>query len=72
LRRNCFSKHIIEGRIEEEIDVTVRQGRRSYQLLDDLKETGGFRELKEEELARTLWKTCFGRGYRPIVRQIME
>jgi hypothetical protein len=28
--------------------------------------------LKEEALDRTLWKTRFGRGYGPVVRQITE
>jgi hypothetical protein len=34
-RRNCFLKHIIEGKIEE---VKEGQRRRHKQLLDDLKE----------------------------------
>jgi len=25
--------------------------------------------LKEEALVRTLWRTCFGKGYRPVVQQ---
>jgi hypothetical protein len=28
--------------------------------------------LKEVALDRTLWRTCFGRGYRPVVRQTTE
>lgn len=32
-------------------------------LLDDLKETMGYRKLKEEELDGILWRTDFGRGY---------
>jgi hypothetical protein len=28
--------------------------------------------LKEEVLDRTLWRTCFGRGYGPVVRQTAE
>jgi hypothetical protein len=28
--------------------------------------------LKEEALDRTLWRTRFGRGYGPVVRQITE
>jgi hypothetical protein len=38
LRRNCFLKHVIEGKIEGRIEVTGRRGRRHKQLLDDLKE----------------------------------
>jgi len=30
------------------------------------------RKLKEEALDRTRWRTRFGRGYGPIVRQTME
>jgi hypothetical protein len=37
LGRNCLLKHAIEGKIE----VTRRLGRRSKQLLDDLKEKRG-------------------------------
>ena len=32
-------------------------------LLDDLKETRGYRKLKQEALDRTLWRTRFRRGY---------
>jgi hypothetical protein len=28
--------------------------------------------LKEEALDRTLWRTRFGRGYGPVVRQTIE
>ena len=38
LRRNCPLKQVIEGKIEERIDVTERRGRRRKQLLDDFKE----------------------------------
>ena len=41
LRRNCLVKHIMEGKIEGELEVTVRRGRKRKQLLDDLtKKTG--------------------------------
>jgi hypothetical protein len=39
LRRNCLLKQVIEGNIEGRIEVTGRRGRRSKQILDDLKET---------------------------------
>ena len=52
LRRNCLLKYIIEGKIEEGIEVTERQGRRRKQLLDDLKETRVYWKVKEEELDR--------------------
>jgi hypothetical protein len=47
--------------------MTGRRGRRRKQLLDDLKETGGYRKLKEEELDRAVWRVRFGRGYGPVV-----
>jgi hypothetical protein len=39
LRSNCLLKHFIEGKLGRGIDVTGRQGRRSKQLLGDLKKT---------------------------------
>jgi hypothetical protein len=41
-------------------------------LLDDLKETSGYRKLEDESLDRFLWRTRFGRGYGPVVRQTAE
>jgi hypothetical protein len=61
LRRNCLLKHIIEGQLE----VMGRRRRRLKQLLDCFKETRGYWKLKEEALARTVWRTRFGRGYWP-------
>jgi hypothetical protein len=43
LRRNCLLKHFIEGKIEGRIEVKGRRGRRRKQLLDDLRETRGYR-----------------------------
>jgi predicted AlkP superfamily pyrophosphatase or phosphodiesterase len=68
LRRNCLLKHCIEGNIE----VTGRRGRRRKQLLDDFKEKRRYWKLKEEALDRTVWRTRFGRGYGPVVRQTMQ
>jgi hypothetical protein len=69
LRRNCLLKHVIEGKIEGRIGVTKIRERRCKQLMDELKEQRGYYKLKEEALDRTLWRTCFGRGYGPVVRQ---
>jgi hypothetical protein len=69
LRRNCLLQHIIEGKIEGRIKVTVRRGRKRKQLLEDLRQTGGFEKLKEDSLDRTLFRTRFGRGYGPVIRQ---
>jgi hypothetical protein len=49
--------------------VTVRRGRRRKQLLDELREARGYCKLKEEALDRTVWRTGFGRGCGPVVRQ---
>ena len=46
-----------------------RRGRRRKQLLDVLKEKGGYLKFKEETRDRTQWRTRFGRGCVPVVRQ---
>ena len=46
--------------------MTGRQERRSWQLLDDLKEKRNFRQLNEKALDRSMWRTGFGRGYGPL------
>jgi hypothetical protein len=38
-------------------------------LLDDVNEKRRHLKLKEEALDGTLWRTRFGRGYGPVVRQ---
>jgi hypothetical protein len=38
---NSLLKHVIAGKIEGDIEVAGRQGRRRKQLLDDLEETRG-------------------------------
>jgi hypothetical protein len=63
---------VIEGNLEGRIEMTRRRGRRRKQVLDDLKEKRGYWKLKEEALDRTLWRTPFGRGYGPVVRQTAE
>ena len=57
LSRNCLIKHVIEGKIEGIIQVTGRWGRRRKQLLDDLKETRGYWNLKEENSLRKRQRT---------------
>jgi hypothetical protein len=42
LRRNCFLKRVLEGKMEGRIEVTGRRGKRRKQLLNDLKEKGGY------------------------------
>jgi hypothetical protein len=72
LCRNCLLKHIIEGKMKGRIEETGRHGRRCRQLLDDFKEMRRYWKLKEEALDRTVWRTRFGRGYGPVVRQTTE
>jgi hypothetical protein len=69
LRRNCLLRHVIEEKIKGVIEMTGRRGRRCRKLLDDLKEGKGYSHLKEEALDRTMWRSCFGRGFGPVVRQ---
>jgi hypothetical protein len=69
LRRNCLLQRVIEGKIQRGIEVTGRQGRRCRKLLDDLKGRRGYSHLKEEALDCTMWRTGFGRGFGPVVRQ---
>jgi hypothetical protein len=52
--------------------MTGRRGRRRKQLLDDLREKRRYWNLEKEALDRTLWRTRFGRGYRPVIRQTTE
>jgi hypothetical protein len=69
LRRICLLKYVIEVKIEGRIDVTGRQRRRCKELLDDLEENRGFSKFNKERLDRTLWRTRFGSGYGPVLRQ---
>ena len=72
MRRNCLLKHIIEEKIDGGMEVTGSQGIRRKQLLDDLKETRVYWKLKDEAVDYTLWRTRFGIGYGPVVRQTTE
>ena len=62
LRRNCFLKHVTEGKIEGRIvEVTGRRGRRHKQLLNDLKERRAFSKLKKGStrsrcVEKSFWK----------------
>jgi hypothetical protein len=63
---------VIEGKLEGRREITGKRGRRRKQLLDDVKEKRRYWKLKEEALDRTLWRTRFGREYRPVVRKTTE
>jgi hypothetical protein len=69
LCRKCLLQRVIEGKIKGGIEVTGRRERRHRKLLDDLKERRGYSHLKEEALARTMWRARFGRDFGPVVRQ---
>jgi hypothetical protein len=69
LRRNCLTKRIIKGKIERSLGVIGRRGRRRKHQFDDLRERREYWKLKEDTLGRTIWRTRFGRGYGPVVRQ---
>jgi hypothetical protein len=56
--RNCFIKHVIDGKVEE----MRRQRRRSKQLLNDLKETTRYWKLQEEALDRSMLGTHVEKG----------
>jgi len=47
---------------ERETDRQERLESIHEQILDNLKDTRGYWELKEKELYYTMWRTCFGRG----------
>jgi hypothetical protein len=60
------------GKINGEMEVTRRRGRRRRKLLDDLKDKRGYSHLKEEALDCTMWRARFGRGFGRVVRQTIE
>jgi hypothetical protein len=60
---------IVIIKIQGEIEVKGRQGRRCRKLLDDLQERRGYSHLKEQALDRTMWRAGFGRGFGPAVKQ---
>jgi hypothetical protein len=49
-----------------------RRGRGRKKLLGVVMEMRRYRKSKEEALDRTVWRTCFGRGYGPVVGQTGE
>jgi len=46
--------------------------KKTYAISDDFEENRGCWELKEETLDCPLWRTRFGRGCGPVVRQTVE
>ena len=72
LRRNCLLKQVIEEKIQGEMEVTRRRGRRRRKLLDDLKDGRGYSHLKEEALDSTMWRNRFGGSFESVVTQNTE
>jgi len=72
LRRNCLVKQVIGGKIEGEMEVKIRRGRRRKKLLDDLKDRRGYSHLKKVALDHTMWRNSFGGGFGTVVRQTTE
>jgi hypothetical protein len=60
-------KHVIEGKIQGQIEVTRRRRRRRKNLLDNLGDRRGYYHLKEEALDRIKWRNRFGRGFGHVV-----
>ena len=54
------------------MEVTETQERRRQLLLGDRQKTTGYWKLKEKAPDRTVWRTHFGRGCGPVVRQTAE
>jgi DNA-binding transcriptional regulator YiaG len=57
-----YPNNTVENISEMELSHRKR-GRRSKQLLHDIQEIRRYWNLKEEVLARTMWRTQFGRCY---------
>jgi hypothetical protein len=68
LRRKCLLNHVVVGNMEGRIEVMGGREKRRRQLMGDLKKKKGYSKLKEETLYCNLWRTRFGRGYRPVMR----
>jgi hypothetical protein len=67
LNRNCLLKEVIEGKIQGQIEVTRRRGRRRKKLLDDLGDRRGYSHFKKEAVDRIKWRNRFGRDCGPVV-----
>ena len=63
LRLKCLLRHVTEGKTGGK----RRRGRRTKQLLNDLKERSRYRKMKEKALGITVWWTHLGRVYGTVV-----
>jgi hypothetical protein len=50
----------------------MKTRKNTLEELDDLKESRGYSNLKEEALDRAMWRFRFGRGFGPVVRQTIN
>jgi hypothetical protein len=67
LIKNNNNNNKPKGKIQGQIEVTRRRGRRRKKLLDDLGDRIDYSHLKEEALDRIKWRNRFGRGCGPVV-----
>jgi hypothetical protein len=65
-------KQVINGKKEGERKVKGRRKRRREQTLDNIEGMRGYFKQKEEALDLALWRTGFGSGCGPVVRQTAE
>ena len=68
MRRNSLVEYVTVGKMGE-IEWERGRGRRSIQLIDDVKEKRVYWKLEEEALDRAVWRNHFERGYGTVVRQ---
>jgi len=67
LRRNCFLRHVIGGKIEGGLEVTRRRERRLSRYWMTLGKQD-YWKLKEVALGRTLWRRRCGGGCLSVVK----
>ena len=67
-RRNAEWIGLLEGVTEGRIEVMRKQGRWRKRIQNDLQERRRFWNLKQEALARTLWRTRCGIGYTDLLQ----
>ena len=66
MSRKGVLKHATEGKRERRIEGKVRRERRCQEILDTIRKRQDT-VSKQETLDRAMWRTCFGRGYGPVL-----
>ena len=64
LCRNCFLKHVIKWKLRRE-----EETRKEKQLRVDMKEKEAYWNMKEETLARAVWRARCARSYGHLAQQ---